>query len=147
MTYSYDRRRVGSNETMLRLIVEKALAGRSFESLVNAYAEEMLEDLEEDREEVPPGETSAVGPWLKKHGILTVRNDIERRYVDTYVAYYRRLARASESQAKEVLDMPSRILEIASVPVAVIDAIASTQARQDADDAIALRELALQRQA
>lgn len=147
MAYSYDRRRVASNETILRLIVEKALAGRTFESLVNAYVEEMLEDLEEHHEEVQPGETSAVGPWLKKHGILTLRSDIEHRYVDTYVPYYRRLAHASQSQAMEVLDMPSRLLEISSVPVAVIDAIASTQARQDADDANTLRELARQRQA
>ncbi len=148
MAYSYDRRRpkVGSKDTILRVIVQKALAGRSFEALVNAYVEEMIEDLEEDHEEVQPAEIAKVGPWLKKHGILTERRDIEQRYIATYVPLYRRLTRASESQAKEVLDMPSRILSIANVPVAVIDGIASTQARNDADDAIALRELALQRQ-
>jgi hypothetical protein len=127
------------------MIVEKALAGRSFESLVQAYNDETFEDLEEDQDEVMPAESSQVAPWLKRHGFLSDPVAIERRYQDAYVPIYSRLARVSTQQALEVMDPPARLRDIRVIDGAVVDAIAIQQARNDAEDASALRELALQR--
>jgi len=147
MTYSYDRRpKVASRSTMLRMIVEKALAGRSFESLVDAWNEEFFEDLEDEHEEVMPGEPREIDPWLRKHGFLPTRAEIEKRFAATYVAMYRRRTNASQAQALEVMDMPSRLLEIKSIAAEVVDSIATAQALADADDTLAMREMARQRQ-
>lgn len=146
MPYRYDRRFASSLPGILRLIVQGVLRDRSVERLVEAYNEEAEEDLIEEGE-TPPATEREKEAWEKEHlGIMHSTQEVERFMQDTYItAYTKRVPWANRAQALEVFDYP-RSLPSRGVPKSVAEAVALALASQDAEDAVALHEMALSRQ-
>lgn len=132
---------------MLRMIVEQVLRGRSVERLVEAYNEEAEEDFVEESGESVPGSEREKELWETENlGMLHSMQDIERYLQDVYVkAYTKRVPWADRAQAMEVYDFPNGF-PTRGVTKAVVEAVALALAAKDAEDAHALREMALSRQ-
>lgn len=146
--YSYDRRtKTASAASILKLIVDKALDGRSVDSLVNAYIDDAVEAWEDDNGAAPSFETTREhDAWRREtFGIIADALDIEKAFEAVYIPLYRKLTGASAQSAREVMELPDGLPRVV-VPKAVLDAVAVAQARRDAAEANALRDLARSRQ-
>jgi hypothetical protein len=142
MLYSYDRT-ASSLDSILRLILKGVQNERPTESLVRAYIDEVIEDLEGE----PDGMTiQEHNRWLENEvGILLLERDVEMVLRDTFVSTYMSLVPwATKQTALEVFDPPRGFPE-KYVPRIVVVAVARQVAIQDATDARALHELALSR--
>jgi hypothetical protein len=143
--YSYDRRTASSTEGILRLILRGVQSGRSTASLVRAYIDEVLEDLEADDRGEPGALTIPERDrWYQDEvGVLLSQSDVEKALQDAYVRLYMRLVPwATKQTAQEVYDHPPGFPEEV-VPAVVVEAVARQMATQDASDAHALRDRAM----
>jgi hypothetical protein len=137
--YSYDRRIASSAESILRLILRGVENERPTASLVQAYIDEVIEDLDGEPRDLSFQERDH---WLEREvGVLLRPEDVEKALLKTYTSVY--LAKVPWANLA-VFDHPSGFPNRV-VPRKIVEAVGRQIALQDADEAHALRELALSR--
>jgi hypothetical protein len=145
--YSYDRR-ASTTKSLQQLIVQAITRGRSFKGLMHAYIEAVQEDYEEEHgERVPdPPEDRAHQSWYAQHlGFLFTPDDIERAVQKAHAKVYCPLTGTNPSDAAEVFTLPDDFVHQSGIPLELAEAIGAGLARQDAQDALALRQEAQRR--
>jgi len=131
---------------ILPLIIKAVLADRTAVSLVRAYMDAVVEDLEEESE---ADETSPQWDRFLKQQLSMVEGDraVEDTMGDIYQREYRRLMThpVSREEALEVFEFPRGLPN--EMPKKLIEAIALAMAKRDAREASSLREHYLNRMA
>lgn len=138
VTYTYDRRKVASKNSILNLIVKGVLAERNVTSLVDAYIDAVKDDFEE--EYGTPPESFSDDRWLDTHGILKA-DAAERIAQKIYFREYKRRARWSDPA--EVFEWPEVQGRGKRTPKDVAEAVAYALAIRDGAEAKELRERAM----
>lgn len=118
----------------LQMIVERALAEKQFQGLLDDWVKDRWEELE--------GDIEGLVAFERKFGIMNKERDIELAFQKFYVPLFRRLWGASASEALDALDYDSIRMPNRNVPMMVIKLIAEALAKRDAAEAETLREMA-----